>query len=85
MGILLYYGYSKEKEKEMKVFSLLGFVDYEGSSLLGVFGSVEDVLEFVKEKREGSKLSERLGYDNLGYVVSELGQEVDVLGEVEYL
>ena len=69
----------------MKVFSLLGFVDYEGSSLLGVFGSVEDVLEFVKEKREGSKLSERLGYDNLGYVVSELGQEVDVLGEVEYL
>lgn len=69
----------------MKVFSLLGFYDYEGSSLLGVFGSVEDVLKFVEEKRKGSKLSERLDYDNLGYVVSELGQEIDVLGEIEYL
>ena len=69
----------------MKVYSLLGFVDYEGSDLLGVFGSVEDVLKFVKEKREGSKLSEQLGYNDLGYVVSELGQEIDVLDEVDYL
>ena len=67
----------------MKVYSLLGFVDYEGQDLLGVFGSLEDLMKFLEVKR-GS-----LGYDNvgysLGYVVSELGQPVDVLGQVEYL
>lgn len=70
----------------MKVFSLLGFYDYEGSSLVGVFGSVEDLMKFVEVRRSGvSYRSEKLGYDSLGYVVSELGQEIDVLGEVEYL
>jgi hypothetical protein len=32
----------------MKVYTLLGFTDYEGSTLVGVFGSVEDVLQCVK-------------------------------------
>ena len=67
----------------MKVFSLLGFVDYEGSCLLGVFGSLEDLMKFLEVKRDS------LGYDHvgysLGYVESELGQEIDELGEVEYL
>ena len=87
MGILLYYGHSKEKENKMKVYSLLGFVDYEGSDLLGVFGSLEDLMKFVEVERQDRShyRSEKLGFDDLGYVVSELGQKIDVLGEVEYL
>ena len=71
----------------MKVYSLLGFVDYEGQDLLGVFGSLEDLLKFVEVERQGRShyRSEKLGFDDLGYVVSELGQKIDVLGEVEYL
>lgn len=61
----------------MKVYSLLEFVDYEGSDLVGVFGSVEDVMNCVEEG---------VWYcDNLGYVVSELGEKIDVLGVVEYV
>lgn len=88
MGILLYYGHSKEKETKMKVYSLLGFVDYEGQYLLGVFGSLEDLMKFVEVERQDRShyhRSEKLGFDDLGYVVSELGQKIDVLGEVEYL
>ena len=61
----------------MKVYSLLEFVDYEGSSLVGVFGSVEDVMKCVEEGKWYC--------DELGYVESELGDKVDVLGEVEYV
>jgi hypothetical protein len=63
----------------MKVYSLLSFVDYEGSDLVGVFGSVEDVMKCV-ENSNG-----KWGCDDLGYVESELGVEIDVLGEVEYV
>jgi hypothetical protein len=64
----------------MKVYSLLGFIDYEGSVLLGVFGSVEDVLRCV-ESGKGS-----LWYDQMGYVESELGDQIeDVLEVVEYV
>lgn len=70
----------------MQVYSLLGFVDYEGSDLLGVFGSLEDLMKFVESERVECKYRpETLGFDHLGYVVSELGQKVDVLGDVEYL
>jgi hypothetical protein len=61
----------------MKVYSLLEFVDYEGSSLVGVFGSVEDVMKCVQEGKWYC--------DDLGYIESELGDKVDVLGEVEYV
>lgn len=62
----------------MKLYSLLGFVDYEGSTFVGVFGSVENVLMCVKENK--------WYYDNMGYVESELGDKIDdVLGEVEYV
>ena len=61
----------------MKVYSLLGFVDYEGSDLLGVFGSVEDVLKCVREGK--------WYYDEIGYVESELGEKVDVLEVIEYV
>jgi hypothetical protein len=63
----------------MKVYSLLEFVNYEGSDLLGVFGSVEDVLKCVESKNG------EWSCDHLGYVESELGEEIDVLGEVEYV
>lgn len=71
----------------MQVYSLLGFVDYEGQDLLGVFGSLESLMEFVQSERvqlHGYR-SESLGFDQLGYVVSELGSKIDVDGEVEYL
>ena len=61
----------------MKVYSLIGFVDYEGSDLIGVFGSVEDVLKCVREGK--------WYFDEIGYVESKLGEKVDVLGEVEYV
>ena len=79
MDILLYYGHSKEKEQEMQVYSLVGYVDYEGSDLLGVFGSLEDLMQFY-----GQSLSVR-GFHQVGYIVSELGQGVDVYRDVVYL
>ncbi len=61
----------------MKVYSLLGFVDYEGSDLIGVFGSLKDVLKCVREGK--------WYYDEIGYVESELGEKVDVLEVIEYV
>lgn len=70
----------------MKVYSLLGFIDYEGQDLLGVFGSLEDLQKFVESERESYHYrKETLGRDGIGYVVSELGFKVDVLAEVVYL
>ena len=70
----------------MKVYSLVGGFDYEGENLLGVFGSKEDLLQYVEqEKSKQNRRPETLGYDTLGYVESELGQPIDFYGEVEYL
>lgn len=72
----------------MQVYSLLGFVDYEGQELLGVFGSLEDLQRFVSglERRVRFDGVVVFGYyDQVGYVVSELGQRVDVSGQVQYL
>jgi len=64
----------------MKVYSLLGFFDYEGSTLVGVFGSVEDVIECVKS------VTDHWYYHDMGYVESELGEKIDdVLQVVEYV
>ena len=64
----------------MKVYSLLGFIDYEGSDLIGVFGSVEDVMKCV-ESGNGEWF-----FDNMGFVESDLGVKVeDVSGSVEYV
>ena len=68
----------------MKVYSLLGFVDYEGSDLLGVFGSVEDLMKFVRSM-ERQKDGRYEYFDHLGYVECELGQRVYTLKDVEYL
>lgn len=72
----------------MKVYSLLGFMDYEGQDLLGVFGSLEDLMKVVDgfERRvrfDGVEVISN--FDQVGYVVSELGSKIDVLGEVEYV
>ena len=70
----------------MKVYSLVGFWDYEGMDLLGVFGSLESLMEFVESERESKDYrKENLGFDQLGYVVSELGSKLDTLRDVEYL
>ena len=64
----------------MKVYSLLSFVDYEGSDLVGVFGSVEEVLKCV-ESGNG-----KWSCDDMGYVESKLGVKVeDVMGSVKYV
>ena len=70
----------------MKVYTLMGGHAYEGEQLLGVFGSKEDLLQFVESGKRGcDRRPETLGYDTLGYVESELGQPIDFYGEVEYL
>jgi len=71
-----------KQEIEMKVYSVLEFVDYEGSSLLGVFGSVEEAVNFLKSNSDYQRQFPGYSY---GYVESELGQEIDVLAQVEYL
>jgi hypothetical protein len=63
-------------------------VDYEGQDLLGVFGSLEDLMKVVDgfERRvrfDGVEVISN--FDQVGYVVSELGSKIDVLGEVEYV
>jgi hypothetical protein len=63
---------------KMKVYSLLGFVNYDGSVLIGVFGSVEDVLQHV------ASAAGEWCYDEIGYVESELGEKVD-RRQVEYV
>ena len=57
----------------MKVYALLGFIDWEGSQLVGVFGSVEDLRRCV-ESGKGS-----WWYDQMGYVGSEVG--ITVVGD----
>ena len=57
----------------MKVYVLQGFTDYEGAELVGVFGSVEDVLQCV-ESGKGS-----WWYDQMGYIESEVG--ITVVGD----
>jgi hypothetical protein len=70
----------------MKVYTLMGGYDYEGENLVGVFASREDLLKFVEqEKSKHDRRPEKLGYDTLGYVESELGQQIDFYGQVEYL
>ena len=63
----------------MKVYSLLGFVDYEGSDLVGVFDSLEELQKCLDDR------SNRWWYDQMGFVLSELGDKIDVLEQVEYI
>lgn len=68
----------------MKVFTLVGGWDYEGLTLLGVFGSREDLLAFVESRKRGGLMTDTLGYDSLGVVESELGQPIDFHAMVDW-
>ena len=64
----------------MKVYTLLGFVQYEGSTLLGVFTSISDVIQYIKSPNRS-----KWYYDDVGYIESELGEGInDVEGNLEY-
>ena len=62
----------------MIIYSLLGFNDYEGSDLVGVFHRLVDLQKVVQEGK--------WYYDDMGFVESRLGEKIDdVLGVVEYV
>lgn len=65
----------------MKVYSLLGFFDYEGSDLVGVFGDMQSLMDCVIKVNCGRGWS----YDSMGYVMSELGVRIDSERDVEYI
>jgi len=53
----------------MQVFTLLGGYDYEGETLVGVFGSEQSVRKHVESKT--------WHYDSMCFVVSEIGEPVE--------
>lgn len=55
----------------MKVYSLIGFMDFEAAEMLGVFASVSDLLSAFEANKDS------WNYDGFGYVESTLGQVVD--------
>lgn len=62
----------------MIVYTLLGFNDFEGSDLVGVFHQLEDLHKCV---REGTWYC-----DSMGYVQSRLGEKINyVEARVEYV
>ena len=62
----------------MIVYSLLGFNDYEGSDLVGVFHRLVDLQKVVQD--------DKWYYDQMGFVESRLGEKIDnVLSVVEYV
>lgn len=65
----------------MQVYSVLLSVQYEGEDLLGVFGSREEALEFVRSQEY---FQQRM-YGDYGVVESELGQPIDFHAMVEWV
>ena len=65
----------------MKVYSLLGFFDFVGSDLVGVFGDMQSLMDCVIKVNCGRGWS----YDSMGYVESELGVQIDIDQDVEYI
>lgn len=65
----------------MRVYSVLLSVQYEGEDLLGVFGSREEALEFVRSQEY---FQQRM-YGDYGVVESELGQPIDFHAMVEWV
>lgn len=66
----------------MKVYSVLEQVDYEGCSLLGVFGSSVEAVKFIQSYHGFQRQWAGHSY---GYVESELGQEVEFYRDVVYV
>lgn len=75
----------------MKVYSVCFSEQFEGEELLGVFGSREEAVEFVKSQtgykngwgQHGAPYSPRFG--QYGVVESELGKPIDFDVTVEWL
>lgn len=67
----------------MQVYSLLGARDYEGDVLLGVFATLEQLMEFVNAGTGREEYDGAWCYDHMGYVQSELGSSIDV--DVEFV
>jgi hypothetical protein len=63
----------------MKVYSALEFIDYEGSTLLGVFASRDEAVAHIKTNN-GYKSKWAYSY---GVIESELGQAIDVFASVD--
>ena len=62
----------------MIVYSLLGFNDYEGSDLVGVFHRLVDLQKVVQDGK--------WYYDHMGFVESRLGEKIESVEEVvEYV
>ena len=62
----------------MIVYTLLGFNDYEGSDLVGVFHRLVDLRKVVQEGK--------WYFDNMGFVESRLGEKIESVEEVvEYV
>ena len=66
----------------MLVYSVIEQIDYEGGSLLGVFGSREQAEQFVRSYDGFQRQYPGYSY---GVVESELGQEIDFFGMVEWV
>ncbi len=66
----------------MIVYSVLEQVDYQGLDLLGVFGSRDEAVQFIRSYDGFVRQSPGYSY---GYVESELGQPVDFYRDVVYV
>ena len=66
----------------MKVYSVVEEVDYEGGTLLGVFGSKDEAVQFAKSYR--GHMEQWVGY-SYGVVESELGQPMDYYENVYWV
>ena len=64
----------------MKVFSVLRNEPYENSDLLVVYGSRVECEDYI-QRQEGFQK----GWHNYGIVESELGQEIDFFGMVDWI
>lgn len=61
-----------------QIYTLVGNTDYEGDTFLGAFASKEQMMAHVeKEIATDSSKFHVMGYDEIRYYVSELGQRVD--------
>lgn len=64
----------------MQVFSLVSRVQYVGFELIGVFASRDDAMQCMIDKIEDFRY-----VGNVGIIESELGKELDMYGDVEWL
>jgi hypothetical protein len=65
----------------MKVYSVMGYTQYEGFEFFGVFGSREEAVSWLKSY-EGYQ---RRWGDSYGVIESELGERVDTHDQIEYV